>query len=50
VRRRARFAEWLEAFRGRLQVERRKASSAQLLVAQVGIGQGFWVENLVKNW
>lgn len=35
VRRRARFAEWLEAFRGRLQVERRKASSAQLLVAQV---------------
>ena len=35
VRRRARFAEWLEAFRARLLLERRKASSAQLLVAQV---------------
>ncbi|CAK9030496.1 Hypothetical protein SCF082_LOCUS19227 [Durusdinium trenchii] len=35
VRRRAAFGEWLEGFKARLATERRKATSSQLLVAQV---------------
>ena len=49
MRRRASFAEWLEGFKLRLSVEKRRLTSKQLLVAQVGDGwrNGGWTSWLV---
>ena len=44
MRRRASFAEWLEGFKLRLSVEKRRLTSKQLLVAQAGDG---WRDGLV---
>jgi len=43
VRRRASFAEWIEGFKLRLSVEKRRLTSKQLLVAQAGEWMEGWI-------
>ena len=50
MRRRASFAEWLEGFKLRLSVEKRRLTSKQLLVAQAGDGwkMDTWIFQVCK--
>ena len=43
MRRRASFAEWIEGFKLRLSVEKRRLTSKQLLVAQAGEWMEGWI-------